>query len=172
MASHLVLIGFMGAGKTSVGKALALRLSLPFVDTDLWVEEHAGMRVTEIFKVRGEEYFRQLESTAIRELAGEEASVVSCGGGAVLKLDNRRALRNSGRIFYLRVSADEISRRLVDDDERPLLAGETGRRERVEIMLTERDPVYREAADFVIESGEREPGEVAEEIERIWRGSH
>jgi shikimate kinase len=75
-SSHLVLIGFMGAGKTSVGKALALRLGLPFIDTDLWVEERAGMRVSEIFEARGEEYFRELESAAIRKLSGGEASVV------------------------------------------------------------------------------------------------
>lgn len=169
--SHLILIGFMGAGKTSVGEALALRLNLPFVDTDIRVEERARMRVTEIFKERGEEHFRELESAVIRGLAGEEESVVSCGGGAVLKPDNRKALRNSGNIFYLRVPAEEISRRLADDNERPLLAGESERSERVEIMLGEREPVYREMADYVIEAGEREPAEVAEEIERVWRGS-
>jgi shikimate kinase len=171
MAGHLILIGFMGAGKTSVGEALALRLGLRFLDTDMKAEERAGMRITEIFKIRGEEHFRELESSVISELAGEEASVVSCGGGAVLEPGNRRALRNSGGIFYLRVSAEEISRRLADDEERPLLAGEAGRRKRVEIMLAEREPVYREMADYVIEAGGREAGEVAEEIERIWRGS-
>lgn len=171
MADHLILIGFMGAGKTSVGEALALRLGLPFVDTDVRVEARAHMRVAEIFKERGEEHFRELESAVIRELAGEGESVVSCGGGAVLEPDNRKALHVAGRIFYLRVPAEEISRRLVDDNERPLLAGGPGRRERVEIMLGEREPIYRETADYIIEVGEREPAEVVEEIERVWKGS-
>lgn len=168
---HLILIGFMGAGKTRVGEDLARRLRLPFIDTDTRVEKSAGMSVADIFRRRGEEGFREVEGGVIDGLGKERPSVVSCGGGAVLRPSNRETLRRLGSVFYLKVPPSDVLERLEGDDGRPLLAGPAGRGERVERLLEEREPAYLETADHVIETGGRKPGEVAGEIERLWRGS-
>lgn len=169
--SHLILVGFMGAGKTRVGEALAARLRMPFIDTDERVEERAGMSVPEIFAERGEESFRAQESSVISGLSEDEPSVVSCGGGAVLRKGNLDALRRLGSVFYLKVAPREALRRVGGDAGRPLLAGENGRLERVEGLMEEREPFYLEAADHVVETGDRGIDEIAEEIERLWKGS-
>ncbi len=167
---HLILIGFMGTGKSSVGRDLADRLGMPFADTDSRVEEDTGMTVADIFRDLGEETFRDKEGEVIHGLIEEAPKVVSCGGGAVLRAGNRVALRNSGEVFHLLASPEAILRRLEKDNTRPLLAGD-GRLDKIRKMLEEREPYYRETADHSIDTDGREPGEVAAEIEEIWRRS-
>lgn len=167
--AHLILIGFMGTGKTVVGRELAHRLGRPFIDTDDLVEKASGMTIAEIFREKGEASFRDKESRAVLHLFEEEPGVVSCGGGVVLRPVNRAALRKAGKVFLLRASAEEIARRLEKDDTRPLLAGEEPRSKKVEDMLEERNTRYLETADHVIETDGREPVEIAAEIEELWR---
>lgn len=161
---HIILIGFMGAGKTTVGKRLAEMLSRRLLDMDSMIEETAGMSVSRIFDVMGEEAFRRIESEVLVDLAAsEEAAVVSTGGGVPLREENRKALREMGLVVYLRVDPDTVLERLADDTSRPLLAG-ADKRERVESLLAIRDPIYRETAQRTVAAAGRSPEEIAREI--------
>ena len=125
-AGHLVLVGMMGAGKTTVGRRCATRLGRGFVDTDDLVESTTGMRVAEIFETQGEPAFRELERVAVADAcASPEPLVIACGGGAVLDPDSRRALRDAGLVVWLRAAPEVLSGRVGQDGgaTRPLLAG-------------------------------------------------
>ena len=152
MGGSIFLIGMMGAGKTTVGKALAARLHLPFVDTDRVLVDRTGVPVTTIFEIEGEEGFRRRESAVLHELAVEERSVVATGGGAVLREENRRTMRESGTVVYLRARVEHLWERLRHDTSRPLLATPDPRA-RLEALLAEREPLYRECAHVVVETG-------------------
>ncbi len=165
---NLILIGFMGSGKTSVGERLSRALSLPLVDTDSLVEERLGLTIPEIFSRLGEERFREEESKVIEEVASGDGQVISCGGGAVLRERNVERLKRNGKIFYLRVSAEEVCRRLDRSDDRPLLARGEDRLDRARRLLESREPLYLEAADAVIEAEGKAPEELAGEIARLW----
>jgi len=156
----IVLIGFMGAGKTSVGRALADTAGMELVDTDLLVEARAGRAIAEIFEADGEEAFRALESDAVQEAASAPGRVIACGGGAVLRLVNQRALREAGDVVYLRASPHALRGRLDGDDGRPLLR-DPGAFDR---LLAERAPAYEAAADVIVDTDERTPDEIAHEI--------
>lgn len=167
---NLYLVGPMGAGKSEVGRRLSERLGLPLADTDTLVETRAGMSVSEIFRILGEERFREMEAEAIRGLAASEGHVVACGGGAVLRPGNVDAMRSSGVVFYLAVGAETAAARVGDAAGRPLLQGAGSPRERLEEMIVGREPLYRGAAHHVVETEGRGPQEVAEEVERVWKG--
>ena len=148
----LVLVGLPGSGKTTVGRQLARRLHLPFVDSDHAIEERLGCSIREFFEREGEERFRDIESEVLDALTREHRGVLSTGGGSVLRPINRERLQSRGHVFYLRSSPEEVFRRLRHDQNRPLLqvADPLGRlRELFEL----RDPIYREAAHYVIETG-------------------
>ena len=163
MDRHIVLIGFMGAGKTTVGGQLSATLGCPLLDTDAMIEEQAGMTISEIFANQGEEAFRRTETEVLADLACREPAVVSTGGGVPLREENRRALRDMGYVVYLKVRPDTVLRRLSGDTTRPLLQGEN-KREKVESLLAGRDPVYRAAAHLAVEADGRKPEDIAAEI--------
>lgn len=149
----LSLVGMPGSGKSTVGRQLARRLGLPFFDSDHLIEQRLGCSIREYFAREGEAAFRDVEEQVIAGLAGGGAdAVVATGGGAVLREANRRHLREAGRVIYLRSSAEELYRRLRHDTQRPLLqvADPLGR---LRALYAERDPLYREAAHFHIETG-------------------
>ena len=153
MKKHIFLTGFMAAGKTKVGGILASRLHLNFLDTDTLVEEAAGKPISRIFEEDGEEAFRRLEHEVIRRALEMPPSVISLGGGAVTREENRAILRGSGISVYLSASPETIFERVSRKTHRPLLAGlnEQQRMDRVRTILAEREPYYRQA-DITVET--------------------
>jgi shikimate kinase len=153
------LVGMPGSGKSTVGRELAGRLGVPFVDLDEQIEREAGSPVTEIFRAEGEASFRALEAGALVKASMQDPAVVACGGGVVLEPANRITLRNTGVAVYLDVSLDELRRRVQPADERPLIRQEGD----LERLLAAREPLYREFAGHVVD-GSGDPGEVADAI--------
>lgn len=140
----------MGAGKTTVGRQLARRLARRFVDSDHEIETRTGVRIPVIFEIEGEAGFRQRESRVIADLAAESGLVVATGGGAVLDPENRAHLRQSGLVIYLCVPPAVLFERTRHDQNRPLLKV-TDPLARLQALYDQRDPLYREVADLVIE---------------------
>ncbi|MDB5911905.1 MAG: shikimate kinase, partial [Ramlibacter sp.] len=141
-----------GSGKSTVGRQLSRRLLLPFFDSDQVIEQRLGCSIREYFAQEGEAAFRDVEEQVIAELAQGPQAVVATGGGAVLRPANRLRLRDAGQVIYLRSSPDELFRRLRHDRHRPLLQV-ADPLDRLRTMYAERDPLYREAAHFQIETG-------------------
>lgn len=148
----ICLVGLPGSGKTTVGRQLARRLGLPFVDSDPVIEQRIGCSIREYFEREGEEAFRDVEQQVIDDLTQTHAGVLSTGGGAVLRPLNRQHLRERGQVVYLRSTPEEVFRRVRHDQNRPLL--QVGNPlNRLQDLFAMRDPLYREAAHFVIETG-------------------
>jgi len=150
-AEHIVLVGMMGAGKSSVGKLLADRLELPFFDVDSWIEDEEGLSISKLFETRGEAAFRNLEANVLASfLANPVASVLSVGGGAVTEPRNRTAMNHHGRVVWLRANDATLATRLGDGADRPLLAGRDTATELARLS-TERTPMYTEVADVIVD---------------------
>jgi len=162
--THLVLVGLMGSGKSSVGEHCATLLGRPFVDTDELVAATAGATVPEIFAAQGETGFRALERTAVADVcASPEPLVIACGGGAVLDPDNRRQLRDHGVVVWLRAGTDELARRVGAGDGRPLLQG--GSPAATLARLAElRAPAYEAVAHVVVDTDGLEVGAVTDRV--------
>lgn len=160
---NVVLVGPMGSGKSHVGRLLAARLGLAFVDADAQVETEAGMPIPAIFAAEGEAGFRARESKALTDTLARGGQVVATGGGAVLDAGNRAAMRTAGRVVYLQVEAAEQLRRLAGDSGRPLLAV-ADRAQRLAELQAQREPLYRDVADLVFETGGRSPEAIAEAL--------
>jgi shikimate kinase len=122
-APHLILVGLPGVGKTTIGKAVARRLGRQFLDFDQEIERRSGMEVREIFRVKGEEHFREMEFALTKELSATSGMVLSPGGGWIAQQRSVELLRSNGRIIYLRASPESVARRLRRVETRPLLAG-------------------------------------------------
>jgi shikimate kinase len=146
------LVGLPGSGKSTVGRQLARRLTLPFLDSDAVIEQRLGCSIREYFEREGEERFRDLESQVIDELTAGTAGVISTGGGSVLRPLNRQQLHQRTRVVYLRSSPEEVFRRLRHDRNRPLLQV-ADPLQRLRDLFQARDPLYQESAHFVIETG-------------------
>ena len=159
---RIVLCGMMGCGKTTVARSLSLRLGWEWVDTDEWIVRHHG-DVSAIFSERGEPYFRNLETEAVRALPCGEDIIVSVGGGLVLKEENVRLLKAQGKIVYLEASKQTLQQRLEGDTTRPLLAGEA-LSARLDELLAARSATYEGAADVVVCVDKKTPAEIADEI--------
>ncbi|MFO7639823.1 MAG: shikimate kinase AroK [Candidatus Competibacteraceae bacterium] len=161
----IFLIGPMGAGKTTIGRRLALALRREFLDSDQEIEQRAGASIPLIFDLEGESGFRLREKAVIAELTQRPEIVLATGGGAILDLENRRCLTGRGLVVYLRASVDEQLRRTRQDDNRPLLQT-ADPRARLAELFEQRDPLYREAADWTISTEDRPLGQVTREILR------
>ena len=146
------LIGLPGSGKSTVGRQLARRLQLPFVDSDQAIEARLGCPIREFFEREGEARFREIEAEVIDALTQQGAGVLSTGGGAVLRPENRQHLRARGRVIYLKSHPEELIRRLRHDTNRPLLQVADPMAKLRELFAT-RDPLYRQTAHFVVETG-------------------
>ena len=142
----------MGAGKSTVGRTLARRLGRRFVDTDAEIETRCGVRIPLIFEIEGEAGFRQRERTVIEDLTALEGIVLATGGGAVIAAENRRVLAARGTVVYLRAQPADLIRRLRHDRNRPLLMTADPLM-RLQELYAERDPLYREIADIIVETG-------------------
>ena len=160
---NLILVGPMGAGKSTIGRLLAKELRLPFKDSDKEIEQRTGADIPWIFDVEGEQGFREREQAVIAELCDVDGMVLATGGGAVMRVENRVALRRGGHVVYLHASVEQQVDRTSRDRNRPLLrAADPGRV--LADLLAVRDPLYREIADVVVETDERPPRLVVQEI--------
>jgi shikimate kinase len=153
--TNLVLVGPMGAGKTSVGKILADRLNLKFVDSDRELEGRCGADIPWIFDIEGEAGFRTRETEILTELCNQSGILLATGGGAVLSEKNRQMLRQAGIVVYLSATAEQIYHRVRHDSSRPLLQVENPQTAIADILTT-RDPLYQEVADIVLNSSDKE----------------
>ncbi|MDR2430958.1 MAG: shikimate kinase [Candidatus Margulisbacteria bacterium] len=160
---NIVLIGFMGSGKTSTGRLLAKQLGYRFIDTDNLIEQQNGMTVANIFARKGEEFFRQQETALLKQLNGADNSVIATGGGIVLTGENRLLLRELGEVVYLQTAAAEIIKRLDGDTTRPLLSA-ADKYEEITRMLEIRQPLYQAAANCITGTFTGHPEKSAERI--------
>lgn len=160
---NIILVGLMGAGKTTIGRILARRLKREFRDSDHEVEERCGVTIPVIFDIEGEAGFRAREAQVLEELCAHEGIVLATGGGAVLDRANRRRLAEAGVVVYLHARPEDLWQRLRRDRSRPLLAT-ADPRAKLEALYAERDPLYREIADLVVESGRASAAALAREL--------
>lgn len=160
---NLILVGMMGAGKTTVGRLLARRLKRPFYDSDEEIERRCGVKIPVIFDVEGEPGFRQRERQTIAELCALPRIVLATGGGAVLAEENRRCLAEHGTVVYLHARPAHLWLRVRNDRNRPLLATADPEK-KLEDLYVERDPLYREIADVVIDTGRQSVQALARDL--------
>lgn len=152
MQQNIFLVGLMGSGKTTVGRLLAKRLGLKFVDSDYEIEARTGATISWIFEIEGEESFRRREVEMIRELTGQSGVVLATGGGAVIHPENRKYLKSRGTVIYLRASVSNILQRTMYDKSRPLLQTDN-KRKKLEELSKQREPLYREVANIIVDTG-------------------
>lgn len=144
--NNLILMGFMGAGKTTIGKCLAKELGCELIDTDEWIEREQGRKISDIFSQDGEAAFRDMETCLLRQLQQRtEPFVLSIGGGMPVREENRALLRSLGTVIYLKTSKEELLRRLSGDKKRPLLQGGS-MEEKITSLMSAREQIYRETA--------------------------
>jgi shikimate kinase len=161
--TNLILVGPMGAGKTTIGRRLAKLLNRQLIDVDKEIEQRTGASIPLIFEMEGEQGFREREKSLTAELCKRPNIVLATGGGLVMDPDNRRCLAHSGFVVYLRTSLDEQIRRIGQDTNRPMLHT-ADRRIRLEQLLQIRDPLYRQVADFIIDTDGGNLKQISEEI--------
>ena len=164
---NIVLTGFMGAGKTTVGKALAKMLHMKLVDVDEEIEISQKMTINDIFRIYGEPYFRDIETAMIKKLSHNKNCIISTGGGAVLKGENMEALKENGIVFCLAANAETILERTDSNQDRPLLKVENPKK-KIEELLAYRRPFY-EKAGIIIETDGKTPLQIAEEIMELYK---
>ena len=164
--NNIILTGFMGSGKTTVGIRLSYKWKKPFLDTDQLIERREGRRISEIFAAEGEEYFRGLETGLLEELAeGLHHHILSVGGGTPLKEENRRLLSRMGTVVYLRVQPGTVYERLKGDTTRPLLQGPEPLA-RITELMDQRKDLYEKGADLIVDVDGMEMEEILEKIIR------
>lgn len=160
---RIFLIGPMASGKTTIGEKLSKRLGLGFIDTDNEIEKNAGVEISWIFDIEGEESFRKREETALLKSVEKENLVISTGGGIVLSSKNRELISNSGLVVYLETSIQSQLERTINDKSRPLLNSKNKEKTLKDISKI-RNPLYLEIADITIKAKERSHNKVIEEI--------
>jgi shikimate kinase len=150
---NIYLIGPMGAGKSTIGRQLAKALSCSFVDSDREIEARTGVSIATVFEYEGESGFRKREQLIVEEKVKRSPIVLATGGGVVLSQTNRESLKANGFVVYLTCSVDKLMRRTRTDTSRPLLQT-SDRRQRIEDLMREREPLYQQCAHFVVNTGE------------------
>lgn len=161
---NVVLIGYRGTGKSTVGKIVAARLGRTLLSTDAEIVTRAGQSIPDIVAQHGWDYFRDLESQVCQELAGRDGLVIDTGGGAILRPQNVEALKKTGTLFWLTATVDTIAKRIGRDTQRPSLTGTKSFVEEIQEVLRERTPMYETAADHVITTEGRSIVQIADEI--------
>lgn len=165
---NIVLIGFMGSGKTTLGGKLANALKFQFLDTDQMLEKEFGCPISEFFAKEGEQVFRKRETKLLQDLAGALSNtVLATGGGMPLLAENAKLLQQIGRVYYLRASKESTIQRLLGDTSRPLLA-EGALEEKVDRLLKERTPLYAAVADYILDTDGKSFYEMIEEVQRTF----
>lgn len=169
MKDNVILTGFMGTGKTSLGKLLATRLGRPFVDIDKKIEDDAHLSIPKIFERFGEEHFRALEKVAVKELCERRGLVIATGGGTVKDEENLRLLKSSGLLICLTTDPEEIFRRTARRGERPVLDGGGNERlDTIKRLLDERKKFY-DRADYHVDTTDWSPLQIIDDICRYLR---
>lgn len=161
---NIVLIGYRGTGKSTVGKLLAARLGRELVSTDAEIITRAKRTIPEIVTQEGWEYFRNLESDICRELASRDKLVIDTGGGAILRTQNVEALKKNGTVFWLTASVETIGKRIGGDNQRPSLTGAKSFVDEIQDVLRERTPNYQAAADHTIATDDRSINQLVETL--------
>jgi shikimate kinase len=161
---NIILVGLMGAGKTSVGKVLARLLRKDFLDSDHEIERSTGVRIPVIFEIEGEAGFRAREHKMLAELVARENILLATGGGAVLAAENRALLRDNGIVIYLRAPVKSLLRRTLRDRSRPLLQVPDPAA-RLSELYDQRDPLYRDVAHLIVDTGNQSVRALAAHIE-------
>lgn len=169
MSQNIVLIGFMGSGKSAVASALSDMLNRRAVEMDAAIEEKEGMSIADIFRIQGEAYFRERETEMLESLQGDEGVIISCGGGAAMRKENVRKMKERGTVVLLRADPRTIFERVKDNEERPLLAGHKNVQYIGELMEQRREK-YEAAADIVIDTDEKTVRQVCKELLRKLEG--
>ena len=154
---NLILIGFMGSGKSEIGRRLAAISGFAFLDTDALIEAQTGKKIADIFHDHGESHFRDLESALCRSLAVHKNTVIATGGGMPIKSENQTFLKNAGTVFFLSAPKEILYQRVKHSQNRPLLKN-------FDMLFDQRQPIYEKTADQIIMTEGRRPGEVAKEI--------
>ena len=172
MREHVILIGFMGSGKSTVGFRLSYKLKKCLIDTDKLIEQREGMSITEMFARKGEGYFRRKETECLNILFHELGSrIISLGGGTPIREENRDIIKRLGKVIYLQASPDTIYDRVKHDTSRPLLQCEDPKA-RIEELLAQRNPIYESVADIVINVDGKQMKEVVQEIVEALRNEN
>lgn len=161
LTKHIILIGFMGAGKTTVGSKLADKLSYPFFDTDKLIVDAEGISVDRLFAEKGEEFFRLAETGALKKVINNPPSIIATGGGIVLSPINRDII-NSQHVVLLDATSTEIIRRIGDSTERPLIKGDAW--DKINTLLRERNEIYKDLADIIISTDNKSIDQITDEI--------
>lgn len=157
---NIILIGFMGSGKTTLGKWISRYAHMNFLDTDEYIEKQQNCSIKQIFATEGEQAFRDMETQVLRELIADvHHTVIAVGGGLPVREENRKLLRNLGTTYYLQTSVDELVHRLLGDATRPLLAGGNVK-DKIENLMSAREFLYKEAADQIISTDHKTFSEI------------
>ncbi len=162
MKKNIILCGFMGCGKSTVGALLAKKTGMAFIDLDSYIEKKQGMTVSDIFEKYGEPRFREFEREAARELSQKNSMVIAAGGGTLTFQENVDTLRTSGKIILLDLPLDTVAKRLENDTTRPLL-NRPDKLEAMKALFEKRLPIYKSAADIIV-NGDESPMQVCMEI--------
>ena len=163
-STNIFLVGLMGAGKTTVGKLIARHLNRPFIDSDHEIEKRTGVNIPLIFELEGEAGFRTREAAIIEELTGQRNIVLATGGGAILSPRNRDNLRRNGTVIYLRAKVGDLWQRTRHDKNRPLLQT-ADPQAKLKVLFAQRDPLYCEIADIIVDSGAQSVHALVHQIE-------
>ncbi len=164
---HIVLVGFMGSGKSTVAFRLSYKLKRCYMDTDKLIESSVGMKIAKMFEEKGEAYFREKETECLKNLSKEKGlRIISLGGGTPIKVENRKLIKNLGTVIYLKASPEAIYKRLKHDKSRPLLRTENPL-QTIKDMIAARNSVYEEVADYIVNVDYKESKEVVDKVMAI-----
>lgn len=152
MDKNIIFIGFMGCGKTTLGKRLSREINREFIDMDKYIEQQEEMKISHIFEEKGEAYFREVESQLVKELYNQQGLIIATGGGVIKNEENILNFKKTGTIVYLEATPEHILRNLEDDNTRPLLEG-GDKLEKITKLMEERKPLYEKYADVKIKVG-------------------